>query len=140
MLLFIVSELVDDGNGGQEPRFSCNTVYKKEREFDMKAIMMLSSVMRGMSFWTAGSLTLSQDRPTDPSYLFNLSNVTEEGFSYQGTKLETRSNIVSVSYFDMENQELNLKTAEDVSAKNKYGIIQKKLQDLVVVQEIKQED
>ena len=79
--------------------------------------MMLSSVMRGMSFWTAGSLTLSQDRPTDPSYLFNLSNVTEEGFSYQGTSLKTRSNIVSVSYFDMENQELNFETAEDVSAK-----------------------
>ena len=120
------SELVDDGNGGQEPRFSCNTVLQK-REDAYETIMMLSSVMRGMSFWTAGSLTLSQDRPTDPSYLFNLSNVTEEGFSYQGTSLKTRSNIVSVSYFDMENQELNFETAEDVSAKNKYGIIQKKI-------------
>jgi len=89
--------------------------------------MALSSVMRGMTFWSAGSLTLTQDRPTDPSYLFNLSNVTAEGFIYSGTSLKTRSTVVSVSYFDMENQELNFETVEDTTAKNKYGIIHKKI-------------
>ena len=120
------SELVDDGNGGQEPRFSCNTVLQK-REDAYETIMALSSVMRGMSFWGAGSLTLTQDRPTDPSYLFNLSNVTDGGFTYSGTSLKTRSNVVSVSYFDLENQELNYETVEDTSAKTKYGVIQKKV-------------
>ena len=120
------SELVDDGEGGQEPRFSCNTVLQK-REDAYETIMALSSVMRGMSFWGAGSLTLTQDRPTDPSYLFNLSNVTDGGFTYSGTSLKTRSNVVSVSYFDMENQELNYETVEDTNAKNKYGVIQKKV-------------
>ena len=89
--------------------------------------MALSSVMRGMTFWSAGSLTLTQDRPTDPSYPFNLSNVTAEGFVYSGTSLKTRSTVVSVSYFDMENQELNFETVEDTAAKNKYGIIHKKI-------------
>ena len=120
------SELVDDGEGGQEPRFSCNTVLQK-REDAYETIMALSSVMRGMSFWGAGSLTLTQDRPTDPSYLFNLSNVTDGGFTYSGTSLKTRSNVVSVSYFDMENQELNFETVEDTTAKTKYGVIQKKV-------------
>ena len=120
------SELVDDGNGGQEPRFSCNVVLQK-REDAFKTVMSLSSVMRGMSFWSAGSLTLTQDRPTDASYLFNLSNVTAEGFVYSGTSLKTRSTVVSVSYFDMENQELNFETVEDTAAKNKYGIIHKKI-------------
>ena len=120
------SELVDDGNGGQEPRFSCNVVLQK-REDAYKTVMSLSSVMRGMTFWSAGSLIITQDRPTDPSYLFNLSNVTAEGFIYSGTSLKTRSTVVSVSYFDMENQELNFETVEDTTAKNKYGIIHKKI-------------
>ena len=120
------SELVDDGDGGQEPRFSCNVVLR-QRGDAFKTVMSLSSVMRGMTFWSAGSLTLTQDRPTDASYLFNLSNVTAEGFIYSGTSLKTRSTVVSVSYFDMENQELNFETVEDTAAKNKYGIIHKKV-------------
>ena len=120
------SELVDDGEGNQEPRFSCNVVLQK-REDAFKTVASLSSVMRGMTFWSAGSLTLTQDRPADASYLFNLSNVTSDGFIYSGTSLKTRSTVVSVSYFDMENQELNFETVEDTTARNKYGIIHKKI-------------
>ena len=120
------SELVDDGDGGQEPRFSCNAVLNKRADA-YKTVMALSSVMRGMTSWSAGSLSLTQDRPTDASYLFNLSNVTSEGFIYSGTSLKTRSTVVSVSYFDMDNQEPNFETVEDTAAKNKYGIIHKKI-------------
>nr|BAR31811.1 phage tail protein [uncultured Mediterranean phage uvMED] len=120
------SALVDDGEGGQEPRFSCNVVLNK-RSDAFKTVMALSSVMRAMTFWGAGSLTITQDRPTDASYLFNLSNVTSEGFIYSGTSLKTRSTVVSVSYFDMTNQEPDFETVEDTAAKNKYGIIHKKI-------------
>ena len=120
------SALVDDGQGGQEPRFSCNVVLN-QRADAFKTVMALSSVMRAMTFWGAGSLTLTQDRPTDASYLFNLSNVTSEGFIYSGTSLKTRSTVVSVSYFDMNNQEPDFETVEDTAAKNKYGIIHKKV-------------
>ena len=120
------SELVDDGDGGQEPRFSCNVVLNKRADA-YKTVMALSSVMRGMTSWSAGSLSLTQDRPTDASYLFNLANVTAEGFIYSGTSLKTRSTVVSVSYFDMDNQEPNFETVEDTTAKNKYGIIHKKI-------------
>ena len=120
------SALGDDGQGGQEPRFSCNIVLNKRADA-FKTVMALSSVMRAMTFWGAGSLTLTQDRPTDASYLFNLSNVTSEGFIYSGTSLKTRSTVVSVSYFDMNNQEPDFETVEDTAAKNKYGIIHKKI-------------
>ena len=120
------SALVDDGQGGQEPRFSCNVVLN-QRADAFKTVMALSSVMRAMTFWGAGSLTLTQDRPTDASYLFNLSNITSEGFIYSGTSLKTRSTVVSVSYFDMNNQEPDFETVEDTAAKNKYGIIHKKV-------------
>ncbi len=120
------STLVDDGEGGQEPRFSCNTILQT-RQDAYEVINALTSVMRSITFWSAGSLTLSQDRPTDPSYLFNLSNVLEGGFSYSGTSLKTRSTMISVSYFDMENQELDFETVEDSTAKTKYGVLHKKI-------------
>ncbi len=120
------SELVDDGAGGQEPRFSCNTILQA-RQDAYEVVNSLTSVMRSISFWTAGSLTISQDRPTDPSYLFNLSNVTSAGFGYSGTSLKTRATVVSVSYFDMDNQELDFETVEDSSAKAKYGVLHKKI-------------
>ena len=120
------SALVDDGAGGQEPRFSCNTILQA-RQDAYEVINSLTSVMRSISYWNAGSLTISQDRPTDPSYLFNLSNIGSGGFSYSGTSLKTRATVVSVSYFDMENQELDFETVEDVAAKNKYGVLHKKI-------------
>ena len=120
------STLVDDGAGGQEPRFSCNTILQA-RQDAYEVVSALTSVMRSLSYWNAGSLTISQDRPTDLSYLFNLSNVTSAGFGYSGTSLKTRATVVSVSYFDMENQELDFETVEDVAAKNKYGVLHKKI-------------
>ena len=120
------STLVDDGDGGLEPRFSCNTILQA-RQDAYEVVNSLTSVMRSISFWTAGSLTISQDRPTDPSYLFNLSNVTSAGFGYSGTSLKTRATVVSVSYFDMDNQELDFETVEDASAKAKYGVLHKKI-------------
>ncbi len=120
------SALVDDGAGGQEPRFSCNTILQA-RQDAYEVVGALTSVMRSISYWNAGSLTISQDRPTDPSYLFNLSNITSPGFGYSGTSLKTRATVVSVSYFDMENQELDFETVEDASAKAKYGVLHKKI-------------
>ena len=120
------STLVDDGLGGQEPRFSCNTILQS-RQDAYEVVNSLTSVMRAISFWSVGSLTISQDRPTDPSYLFNLANVTEEGFGYSGTSLKTRSTAVSVSYFDMDNQTLDFETVEDTAAQTKYGVIHKKI-------------
>ena len=37
-------------------------------------------MMRVQAFYEAGSITISQDRPSDPVYTFNISNVTEGGF------------------------------------------------------------
>ena len=41
--------------------------------------------MRCFPIWSEGSVTISQDKPTDPSYLFSLANVGEGGFSYSET-------------------------------------------------------
>ena len=113
--------LVDDGLGGQEARMSANVLLQSADEaFDL--INDLSGVMRCMPIWSAGSMTITQDKPTDASYLFNLSNVLEDGFSYSGSDLKQRHSVVSVSYFNMDTQEIDFEVVEDSTAVSKIGV------------------
>ena len=99
------SEQVDDmtGNNTTEARFSTNVVLNTQRDA-YSLINDLSSVMRVMPFYSAGAINISQDRPTDPSYIYNLSNVTAEGFSYSNASKSTKATVVNVGYFDNETQ------------------------------------
>jgi len=119
--------LVDDGQGGQEARFSCNVNIQSSKEA-FELINELAGVMRCMPIWSAGSITITQDKPTDPSYLFNLSNVGEAGFSYAGSSLKTRHSVVSVSYFNMDSQEIDFEVHEDTDLIAKIGTVVKKVQ------------
>jgi len=118
--------LVDDGAGGQEARFSCNVNIQSPKEA-FELINDLAGVMRCMPIWSAGTITITQDKPTDPSYLFNLSNVTSEGFSYSGSSLKTRHSVVSVSYFNMDSQEVDFEVVEDATAISKIGTVIKQV-------------
>ena len=118
--------LVDDGFGGQEARFSCNVNIQSSSEaFDL--INELAGVMRCMPIWSAGSIQLAQDSPKDASYLFNLANVTEEGFSYSGSGLKTRNTVISVSYFNMDSREIDYEVYEDTASIAKLGVIIKQV-------------
>ena len=117
------NELVDDGTGAgtKEARFSCNVNIQKESEaFDV--INDLSSVMKCMPIWTAGAITITQDKPVDPSYLFNLSNILSEGFNYTGSSLKQRHSVVKVSYFNMDSREIDYEVVEDSTAISKFGV------------------
>ena len=118
--------LVSDGFGGQEARFSCNVNIQSSSEaFDL--INELAGVMRCMPIWAAGSIQLAQDSPKDASYLFNLANVTSEGFSYSGSGLKTRNTVISVSYFNMDSREIDYEVYEDTASIAKFGVIIKQV-------------
>jgi hypothetical protein len=116
------NELVPNGFGGQEPRFSCN-INIQTSEDAYKLINDLCSVFRAIPYWSIGSLTVSQDKPTDPSYLFTLANVTQEGFSYSGSSLKARPNVVVVSYLDLGLRDITFEVVEDAEAISKYGAV-----------------
>jgi predicted phage tail protein len=116
------SELVPDGFGGQEPRFSCN-VNIQTAEDAYKLINDMCSVMRCMPYWSTGALTISQDKPADTAYLFTLANVTEEGFSYQGGSRKTRPTVCVVSYLDLNSRDIAYEVVEDAEAIQKYGVV-----------------
>jgi predicted phage tail protein len=122
------NEEVDDGtgSGAKEARFSCNVNIQSPKEA-FAAINDLAGVMRCMPIWSAGSITISQDKPTTASYLFNLANVGEAGFTYQGSSLKQRHSVISVSYFNMDSKEVDFEVVEDATAISKFGTIVKQV-------------
>ena len=118
------NELVSDGFNGQEARFSCNVNIQASTEA-YQLINELAGVMRCFPIWSEGSVTITQDRPTDPSYLFSLANVSEAGFSYAGSSLKQRHTVISVAYFNMDSREIDYEVVEDTTAQSKLGIVKK---------------
>lgn len=118
--------LVDDGFGGQEARFSCNTSVQTAEEA-YKLVNDLLSVMRCQAFWSIGSLTIAQDAPSDPVYLFNQANVTPEGFSYSGSSLKVRPNVAVVSYLDLNLRDTAFEVVEDIDSIAKYGVVRSEI-------------
>lgn len=118
------NELVDAGlgDGTKEARFSCNALIQNQYEA-YKLINDLCSVMRTQPYWSTGALTITQDKPTDSTYLFNRSNVLEPGFTYLGSDLKTRHTVAVVAYLDLNTRELNYEVVEDRDAIEKYGVI-----------------
>ena len=118
--------LVDDGFGSQEARFSCNVNIQSSSEaFDL--INELAGVMRAMPIWSTGTVLLAQDSPKDASYIFSLANVSSDGFNYTGSSLKQRHSVVSVSYFNMDTQEIDFEIFENTSLINKIGTVVKQV-------------
>ena len=107
-----------------EPRFSLNVALQK-REDAFKVINNLCSVFRGMPYYSAGSLTLTQDKPADSVYLFTNANVTETGFVYEGSSQKTRATVIVVKYLDITLRAPVFEEVVDHDAVLKYGTIVK---------------
>ena len=118
--------IVTNADGSEEARFSCNVSIQGSSEA-FNLINELSGVMRAFPIWQVGTITLAQDRPTDPSYLFSLSNVGEGGFSYSGSSLRQRHSVVSVGYFNMDSREIDYEVEEDSVAIAKLGTVVKRV-------------
>ena len=93
-------ELVSDGKGGTEPRFSAN-VYIKESADALKVLKDITQVFRGMLYWLDGEIQFSQNRYQQPVYTFSKANVIDK-FKYTSTASEFRSNQVRVTWNDPE--------------------------------------
>ena len=122
------SALVSDGLGGLEPRFSCNFVIVSAEEV-FKVINDFCSIFRAMPYWGAGSVTISQDKPADPAYLFTYANVDPESlFTYSSSSLKTRPTVAVVQYFDNDLRDTAYEVVENEEGIAKFGIIKTEVQ------------
>jgi len=118
--------LVDDGFGGQEARFSANVnIQSSSSAFDL--INELAGVMRCMPIWSTGSILLAQDSPKDSSFLFSLANISSDGFNYSGSSLKQRHSVISVSYYNMDSQDIDYEVFENTTLSAKIGKVVKQV-------------
>jgi predicted phage tail protein len=117
-------ELVPDGFGGTEPRFTCN-MYIQSRAEAYQVIQDMASIFRGMAYWQSGAITVSQDAPADPAYLFTPANVVNGTFVYSGSSAKARHTVALVSWNDPDDfYRQKVEYVEDAAGIARYGIIQ----------------
>ena len=91
-------QMVSDGKGGQEPRYTCNLLQTEAtngREFVSYLAGLFNAFLVEPS---TGYLRLFIDKDADAVFLFTPENVTEDGFSYSFTSPENRYNDIKVSF------------------------------------------
>jgi predicted phage tail protein len=117
-------ELVPDGFGGQEPRFTCN-VYLQTAADAYRVLQDLASTFRGMAYWASGSVVAVADMPGDPVYTFTSGNVIGNRFNYVGSALNTRFTVALVSWNDLSDMgRQKVEYVEDRQALARYGLNQ----------------
>ena len=95
-------QLVPDGFGGQEPRFTCNAWLTEQRSaYDV--INDICSIFRAIPVWNGQQLTAVMDRPSDPVWTYTNANVEKGEFNYTFSAKKARHNAIQVEYADKDN-------------------------------------
>ena len=95
-------QLVPDGFGGQEPRFTCNAWLTEQRSaYDV--INDICSIFRAMPVWNGQQLTVVMDRHYDPVWTYTNANVEKGEFNYTFSAKKARHNAIQVEYADKDN-------------------------------------
>ena len=117
-------ELVPNGFGSTEPRFTCN-MYLQTREEAYNVLQNMASIFRGMVFWQQGSLTTVQDAPEDAVYLYNNANVIDGLFTYSGSSKKARHTVALVTWNDpADSYRSKVEYVEDLDGLKSLGVSQ----------------
>ena len=120
-------QLVDDGNGGQEPRYSLD-LYLQEPNDAKRVIQDIASNFDGMAFWHAGGIFISQDSPKQVVSLYTPANVIDGKFSYAGSSRQVRYTVALVQWNDPDDfYRISTEYVEDTTGIIRYGYREKKI-------------
>lgn len=115
-------ELVSDGRGGKEPRFTCN-VYLQTQEEGYTVLSDIASIFNGMSYWDGQQMVCLADMPADVRYTFSRANIVNGEIDYSGSRYSKIHTIANVAW---DNPEQKYKTEKEpiphLESQRKYGI------------------
>lgn len=94
-------ELVPNGSGQLEPRFTCNVCIQEQQEA-YSVLSDIASIFHGMSYWDGLQMVCIADMPTDPIYTFTLANIVGNP-SYTGARRIDRHSVAQVAWDDPNN-------------------------------------
>lgn len=119
-------EMVDDGAGGLEPRFTCNVAIQQPDQA-YSVLLNLASTFRGMLYYANGSIQISQTTDDkNPVYEFTNANVIGGNFTYADTSKDTRSTVAMVKWRDPNNGfRESIQYIEDIEGIQRYGYVEK---------------
>lgn len=104
--LYVLSQfcdqLVDDGYGGKEPRFTLNA-YITEQKSARDLLDDIAGMFRGIALWDGMRFSVMLDNPQDPVASITNANVVDGLFSGSSMKRSERFNAVIVSWTDPNN-------------------------------------
>ena len=90
-------QMVSDGKGGQEPRFTCN-VYLQSTEDAYTILSKLAGVFRAISYWDGNAIVCDADIPQDTYFTYTKANVIDGHFEYVGTRARDRHTVAKVAW------------------------------------------
>ena len=90
-------QMVDDGKGGQEPRFTCN-VYLQSTEDAYTILSKLAGIFRAISYWDGNAIVCDADIPQDTYFTYTRANVADGIFEYSGTRARDRHTVAKVAW------------------------------------------
>ncbi|MGM8939016.1 TipJ family phage tail tip protein [Psychrobacter glaciei] len=114
-------QMVSDGKGGLEPRFTCN-VYLQKQVDAYQVLQNIGGIFRAMSYWNGEQVVLDADVPQDPVYTFSRANVIEGNFEYTGARTRDRHTLAKVAWDNPLNRfETEYEYIRDEKAMAKFG-------------------
>lgn len=124
-------ELVPAPGGGTEPRFTCNLLLQSGAEA-WSVLQQLSSIFRGLLYYSSALAISAQDRDKDPIFTFSEANTIEQfsadgkvsagNFTYAGTARRARHTVVLASWDDPKNNyETRIEYVTDDETFEAYG-------------------
>ena len=91
-------ELVPDGNGGTQPRFTFNELITQQRN-GLELLQYIAGAFNSVLFDDEnGTIHLKTDKYETPLQIFTPENVSAEGFQYSYSDISTRANTITVSF------------------------------------------
>lgn len=103
MSLYAVAQycdkMVQDGFGGQEPRFVCNAYITEQRQAG-ELLTDLASVFTGLPIWNGNQVSVVVDTDADPVTQYTNSSVVDGAFTYSSAALKSIHTAVHVRYLD----------------------------------------
>lgn len=114
--------MVPDGNGGTEPRYTCN-IYIQSRKEAWQVLRDVVAIFNGMLHWSGTQIVASADMPvaTNTVRTYSRSNVVDGKFTYGSTSEKTITTTALVSYDDPDNHyETAVEAVNDLNLVQRY--------------------
>lgn len=95
----ICDELVPDGKGGQEPRYTFNAQIMGAGEC-RDVVQSIASTFHGFMYWSSGLIYARADYPSDPIRTITQANVAGGVITYSSASMQERHSVAQVTWHD----------------------------------------